>query len=75
MRALRESAQRNQDRVKNRMTFTFTSDQDENRRQVVTFDQQNWFDLQQIEVGIIYLNESVEYHTPVCLLLIRPAQL
>ena len=50
MRALRELAQRNQDRVNYEMTFTFTSDQDENWRQVVTLNQQNWFDLQKIEV-------------------------
>ena len=31
----------------------------------------NWFDVQKIEVGIIYLNESVDYHTLVCCLLGR----
>lgn len=51
MRALRELAKRNQNRVNYDMTFTFTSDQDENWRKVVTLNQENWFDLQKIEVS------------------------
>ena len=42
-----------QDRVDHEMTFTFTSDRDENWRQVVTLNQHNWFYLQNIDVGLI----------------------
>ena len=42
-----------QDRVDHEMTFTFTSDRDENWRQVVTLNQHNWFYLQNIDVGCV----------------------
>ena len=47
---LTEHYESSQDIANVEMTFTFTSDQDENWRQVVTLNQQNWFDLQKIEV-------------------------
>lgn len=69
MRALGILASKNQDRVSYDMTFTFTSDQDENWNHVIHLDQNNWFNLQSVQVikklYITFFNEyrikNIEY--------------
>lgn len=50
MEALKLLAERNQDRVTYAMTFQFKSDQDASWSKALTIDQDNWFDLQEVEV-------------------------
>ena len=51
MQALRKLAEKNQDRVTYKMHFIFNSDQVTGWTKTVTIDQDNWFDLQTIDVS------------------------
>ena len=53
MTALIKLAERDQDRATYNMTFTFTSDQDENWVKSIHLNRDNWFDLQTLKVNWI----------------------
>lgn len=51
MQALKELADRNQDRPNYEMTFTFKSDQVPGWEKTIHIDKENWFDLHKFEVN------------------------
>jgi len=56
MQALKTLAEKNQDRNQYHMSFVFQSDQVEGWSEALSLTQDNWFDLQRIQVTSSYRN-------------------